>query len=131
MGGGRFWIATGAILAAAAVAAGAVGTHVLKEAMHADPKTLETYDVAVRYHMLHAIGLVLVGILAARLPSRWLTAAGTLMFAGIVLFSGALYGWLATDLTPLVHVVPVGGMAWIVAWLLLAVGAIAPPRSSD
>jgi uncharacterized membrane protein YgdD (TMEM256/DUF423 family) len=122
---GRWWIAGGAVLASAAVAAGAVGTHVLKESLEAEPSVLETYDIAVRYHMLHALALVLVGLIAARGRSWLVTAAGAAFVAGIVLFSGGLYAWLATGAKPFVAVVPVGGTAWIVGWLLLAAGALA------
>jgi uncharacterized membrane protein YgdD (TMEM256/DUF423 family) len=121
---GRFWIACGALLAAVAVVAGAMGTHYLKETLHVAESELQTYDVAVRYQMFHSLALVLVGLLVGRANCRWFGAAGALFLVGIVLFSGGLYGWLLTGIKPLVHVVPVGGLAWIVGWPLLAWGAI-------
>ncbi len=121
---GKFWIAAGALLAGLGVAAGAVGTHLLKEQWQASAKVLETYDVAVRYQLYHAMALVVIGLVIARAPSRWFTTAAVLLLAGIVLFSGGIYGWLATDVQPLVHVVPIGGMCWIAGWLVLAVGAL-------
>jgi uncharacterized membrane protein YgdD (TMEM256/DUF423 family) len=77
--------------------------------------------VAVRYQMYHALALILVGLLWPRFASRVLAAAGGLMLVGIVLFSGGVYAYLATGIKPFVHVVPIGGTLWIVAWLLLAV----------
>jgi uncharacterized membrane protein YgdD (TMEM256/DUF423 family) len=119
----KTWIALGALLASLAVAAGAMGSHMLKERL--EPAALETYDIAVRYQMYHALALVVVGLLAMRVTSRLMTAAGAAFGVGIVLFSGGIYGWLATGLGPFVAVVPVGGVAWIVGWLLLAAGALA------
>lgn len=121
---GKIWIACGAVLASAAVAAGAVGTHVLKETVKLDPDALATYEVAVRYQMYHALGLILVGLIAARANSRLVAAAGFAFSLGILLFSGGVYAWLATGIKPFVQVVPIGGTAWIVGWLLLAAGAL-------
>jgi uncharacterized membrane protein YgdD (TMEM256/DUF423 family) len=121
---GKVWITSGALLAAVAVTAGAVGTHVLKEIVKLDAPALETYDVAVRYQMFHALGMILVGLLAARGTTRLVPAAGIAFGLGILLFSGGIYAWLATDMKPFVQVVPIGGMAWIIGWLLLAVGAL-------
>ena len=121
---GRFWIATGGLLAALGVAAGAIGTHLLKEQWQASAAVLETYDVAVRYQLYHALALVAVGLFIERTASRWLTAAGALHLGGIVLFSGGIYAWLAIGMKPFIHVVPIGGTCWIVGWILLAMGAL-------
>jgi uncharacterized membrane protein YgdD (TMEM256/DUF423 family) len=73
--------------------------------------------------MYHAIGMVLVGLLNVYQRSRWFEGAGWSMFVGILLFSGLLYVWLATGRRYFVYPVPVGGVAFIVGWVLLAVGA--------
>ena len=123
---GRYWIGLGAVLAAVAVAAGALGAHFLKdlvkrEVLSADQ--LASYETAVRYQMYHSLALVLVGLLLERGTSGLVQAAAIAFLLGIVLFSGGIYGWLATGIKPLVHIVPIGGLIWIVGWLLLAVGA--------
>jgi uncharacterized membrane protein YgdD (TMEM256/DUF423 family) len=125
--GGRFWTACGAVLAALAVAAGALGAHLLKEVLQLPERELATYEVAVRYQMVHALGLILVGLLAARGPSRLLSAGGWALLLGTVLFSGGIYAWLATGVQGFVHVVPVGGTIWIVGWLLIGASALVPP----
>ena len=108
----------GGLLAALSVALGAVGAHALKSQL--TPPQLETFHTAVEYQMVHAIGLVLVGLLSSHGRSRWLDLAGWAMLAGIVLFSGSLYAWVATGQRFFVYPVPVGGTAFIVGWLSAA-----------
>jgi len=122
--GDRFWLVAGAALAGVAVVAGAIGTHVLKETLELPADKLQTYDVAVRFQMYHALALLVLGILATLGRSRWLSAAGSAFLLGILLFSGGIYAWLATDIKPFVHVVPLGGIAWTVGWLTLAIGML-------
>ena len=115
------FIILGAILAALAVGLGAFGAHALKGQLSAEQ--LATYHTAVQYQMYHAIGLLLVGLLGMYERSRWFDGAGWLMLVGIILFSGFLYAWLATGRRGFVHPVPVGGVAFIIAWVLMAIGA--------
>jgi uncharacterized membrane protein YgdD (TMEM256/DUF423 family) len=117
-----YFIALGGLLAALAVGLGAIGTHALKP--HLTPQQLETFHTAVHYQIIHALGLVLVGLLILHSPSRLFDFAGWAMLVGILLFSGCLYAWLATGIRFLVHLVPIGGTAFIVGWLLLAIGGI-------
>ncbi len=101
--------------------------HLLKDLVSAQllsTDQLASFETAVRYQIFHALGLILVGVLAERAGGGLLQAAAWAFLAGIVLFSGGIYGWLATDFKPLVHVVPVGGLTWIVGWLLLAAAAL-------
>jgi uncharacterized membrane protein YgdD (TMEM256/DUF423 family) len=122
-------IFVGAILAATGVALGALGAHALQARL--TPQQLESFRTAVQYQMLHALGLVLIGVLSLAHRGPWFNLAGWLMLVGIVLFSGFIYAWLATGVRGLVHVVPVGGLAFILAWIVLAIGALLHlPRSS-
>jgi uncharacterized membrane protein YgdD (TMEM256/DUF423 family) len=111
----------GALLAALAVSLGAIGAHALKE--HLSSEQLATFQTAVQYQMYHSIGLALTGLLAMRRRSGWFDAATWLMLAGIVLFSGCLYAWLATGQKFFVYLVPVGGVAFIAGWVMMAIGA--------
>jgi len=112
----------GGLLAALAVALGAIGAHALKSQL--TPEQLETYHTAVHYQMVHAIGLILIGLLAAYHRSRLFDVAGWAMLVGIILFSGLLFAWLATGRKAFVYPVPVGGLAFIIGWLALAIGAL-------
>jgi uncharacterized membrane protein YgdD (TMEM256/DUF423 family) len=75
--------------------------------------------------MYHALALLGVGILLARFStdgSVWLTAAGWLFIAGTVLFSGSLYGLALTETRWLGAITPLGGLAFLLAWVALGVG---------
>jgi uncharacterized membrane protein YgdD (TMEM256/DUF423 family) len=109
----------GSLLAALAVLLGAFGAHGLKTKLA--PEMLVTFETGVRYHFYHALGLLAVAVLASLLPDstplRW---SGYLLVAGIVLFSGSLYALSLTGVRGLGIITPFGGLAFIAAWLLLA-----------
>jgi len=100
----RKLLAAGCLLAGLGVAAGAFGAHALEGRL--SPDDLAVFDTAARYHMLHALGIILLGLAAARWPgARW-RHPGTLMLGGVAVFSGTLYalalsgiGWLGA-ITP-------------------------------
>jgi len=123
----RFIIFLGALLAALGVASGAIGAHWLEKQVA--PKQLEQFETAVRYQIYHALGLLVIGALAQTMPSRWLSAAAITMILGCLLFCGGLYAYVAVvakqlPYTGVVHVVPVGGVLFIVSWVLVAMGAL-------
>ncbi len=115
----KLFIVLGALAAGLAVALGAFGAHALKAKL--SPDLLAVYRTGVEYHFYHALGLVLVGLAAQHLPeSGVLKAAGWLMAAGIVLFSGSLYVLAVSGIRALGAVTPIGGVAFIAAWALFA-----------
>ncbi len=120
---GRRWIVVGGLFAAAAVLAGAFGAHGLKERLTADK--LQVYETAVRYQMYHALALVLVGLVAnvgARRPA--VNLAGGSFVLGTLLFCGWLYAAALSSATPPWPLLaPMGGLAFIVGWLALALSA--------
>jgi uncharacterized membrane protein YgdD (TMEM256/DUF423 family) len=123
---GKTWLAAGAILAGVAVGLGAFGTHGLQSLIEnkvGDPvKNLGYWETANRYQLLHSLAVMMVGLASGMFGGRFaFKAAGTLMVVGIILFSGSLYVLAVTDLKMLGAVTPVGGMAWIIGWLVLAV----------
>ena len=121
------FIMIGGLLAALAVGLGAFVTHGLKtlvEQNRFSAKDLETFQTAVHYQMIHALGLILIGLLAATRSSGILDAAGWTMFAGILVFSGFLYAYVATGTKLFAMFVPIGGLAFILAWLCVAVAAM-------
>jgi len=116
------FVILGSLLAALAVGLGAIGAHALKSQLTTEQ--LATFHTAVQYQMYHAIGLVLVGLLSLYQRSRWFEGAGWSMLVGIILFSGLLYAWLATGRRFFVYPVPEGGVAFIIGWVLMAIGAL-------
>jgi len=117
----RLFVAAGALSAGLAVAAGAFGAHALAEAV--PPNRLATFETAARYEMVHALALVLVGVLIERRADRRYRWAGWLFLVGTVLFSGSLYLLVLTDTPWLGAVTPFGGVAFIGGWLVLAASA--------
>jgi uncharacterized membrane protein YgdD (TMEM256/DUF423 family) len=119
MAGARFFLIAGALSAALAVVLGAFGAHGLRGRLPVD--LLAVYQTASQHHIYHALGLLAVGLLALHLPTsgalRW---SGWLMLLGMALFSGSLYLLAITGLRWLGAITPLGGGAWIAAWLLLA-----------
>jgi uncharacterized membrane protein YgdD (TMEM256/DUF423 family) len=115
----KAFVVLGALLAAAAVAAGAFGAHAL--AGRLPTERLATWETAARYHMYHALALVLLGALAARWPAPLLHVAGWLFVAGTVVFAGTVYALALGGPRWLGAVTPLGGVALIGGWLVLAV----------
>ncbi|HXG00294.1 MAG TPA: DUF423 domain-containing protein [Bacteroidota bacterium] len=116
----ELFIVFGCVSAALGVAAGAFGAHGLKGILA--PDLLAVYETAVRYQMYHALGLLAVGGLDARFHSRFVAVAGWCFVTGTVLFSGSLYVLTLARVQWLGAVTPFGGLAFIIGWLLLAVG---------
>ena len=108
-----------ALLMAAAVGAGAFGAHALRTRV--DAASLGVWNTAVQYHAWHALGLFGIGVMTLQFPqARGLRYAAWLLVAGIALFSGSLYA-LALGAPAAVGIVtPVGGIAFIGGWLVLA-----------
>lgn len=105
---------------AAAVAAGAFGAHGLRNRL--DAYSLSVYEKAVFYHFVHALGILLV---ASLLRGNVVSDAGAgrvsfLLFLGILIFSGSLYALALSGVRVLGAITPIGGVAFIAAWLLLS-----------
>jgi uncharacterized membrane protein YgdD (TMEM256/DUF423 family) len=102
-----------------AVVLGAFGAHALRGRL--DPEMTGVWQTAVQYHAWHALALLGVGILLLHWPeSRGLGWAAWLFAAGIVLFSGSLYALALTGTRALGAITPVGGVAFLAAWAVLA-----------
>lgn len=112
------WLTTGALLGGTAVGLGAFGAHGLKTRVPAD--LLAVFETAARYHLIHALAIVAVAWASERFPGACVTAAGWLFLGGVVLFSGSLYAMVLTGARGLGAITPLGGLALIAAWILLA-----------
>ena len=102
-----------------AVLAGAFGAHALRERLTA--ADLATFETAARYQMYHALALLAVAWQVDRGNARAKTA-GWLFLAGILLFSGSLYVLTLCGIRWMGAVTPLGGVAFLLGWLVLAFG---------
>ncbi|HLT30157.1 MAG TPA: DUF423 domain-containing protein [Myxococcaceae bacterium] len=116
------WMAWGAINAALSVAAGAFGAHGLKSRL--TPDLLAVFETGARYHMYHALALLAVGLVAHLRGHALLTASGWAFTAGILLFSGSLYVLALSGVRWMGAITPLGGLAFIGGWVLLAAAAL-------
>jgi uncharacterized membrane protein YgdD (TMEM256/DUF423 family) len=119
----RLFLGLGALSAMLSVLIGAFGAHALRGRM--TPDLLAVYHTGTQYQFYHSLGVLLIALLIAHFPERsefvW---AGWLMLAGIVLFSGSLYILSLTGISIFGAITPIGGVAFIAAWAILAVTAL-------
>ena len=103
-----------------AVILGAFGAHGLKGRL--DAYAMGVYEKAVFYHFIHALGMLVTSVLpkSGALTSQIAARICALFVVGIVLFSGSLYLLAVSGLTILGAITPLGGLAFIAAWFLLA-----------
>ncbi|MBV9743025.1 MAG: DUF423 domain-containing protein [Acidobacteriia bacterium] len=118
------WPAVGAVLMALAVAMGAFGAHALRP--HLDEYARSVYDKAVFYHFVHALGILLVAALARAqaLSTVGQARVSWFLLVGIVFFSGSLYALAISGVRVLGAITPVGGLAFIIGWIWLAVETV-------
>ncbi len=116
------WIIIGALNGAVAVAAGAFAAHALRARVELD--LLQVFQTGATYHMYHALALLALGAVMARIDSTSLHVAGVAFFIGILVFSGSLYTLVLTGERWWGMVTPFGGAALIVGWLAFAWGVL-------
>jgi uncharacterized membrane protein YgdD (TMEM256/DUF423 family) len=104
------------ILAAVAISTGAFGAHFLREQLRLEVRSLEVWDIAVRYLFWNALGLGLLALAAGmKMPSR-LILYGVMIFS-VTLFLVALNGHLPFRSNWMGAVTPIGGVLMIAGWL--------------
>jgi len=112
------YIFSGSILMALGVILGAFGAHSLNEILTQNSR-IETYQTAVLYHFIHALGILVLGVLSIVLEKKF-DLAFYLMLSGIIIFSGSLYILCVTNILWLGAITPIGGLLFIISWLSLA-----------
>ena len=122
------WIGVGALLMMIAVGLGAFGAHGLRGRI--DAHAMQIYEKAVFYHVIHAIGIIVVALIA---QSEFISGAAAskialILFFGIFLFSGSLYLLVVTGIRWLGAITPLGGSAFIFAWGYLAWQTLIPTK---
>jgi uncharacterized membrane protein YgdD (TMEM256/DUF423 family) len=113
------YIQIAAISGAAAVAIGAFGAHGLEPILESNGR-IETFETAVKYHFYHALAILAVSIWHRFEPGiKILPKAMWSFLVGILIFSGSLYVLSLTGITWLGAITPLGGVAFILGWVLL------------
>jgi uncharacterized membrane protein YgdD (TMEM256/DUF423 family) len=120
----RYLIPVAATFGFMAVALGAFGTHGLKERL--TPEMLAIWHTGVEYHLAHSMAALLAGILYVQSGHRLARVAGWLFIVGNVVFGGSLYVLAVTGTRWLGAITPLGGLAYLAGWLLLAVSTAVP-----
>ncbi|MCQ2009834.1 MAG: DUF423 domain-containing protein [Sporolactobacillus sp.] len=121
----KSFIVIGAVLAFLSVAFGAFGAHILKTRL--TEQDLAVFQTGVHYQMYHALGLIVIGILALTVfsgQSTLLSWSGWLMAVGVLLFSGSLYALTLSGVRMLGAITPIGGVAFLASWLLVVMAAL-------
>jgi uncharacterized membrane protein YgdD (TMEM256/DUF423 family) len=123
----RYLAACGAALAALAAALAAAGSHAL--AGRLEPAELASFNTAVSFQFINAVGLLGAAWVVERLPgSRMALVGGWLLLAGVLLFCGSIYAARLGLLGSAGPTAPLGGSSGILAWILLSAALL---RGSD
>jgi uncharacterized membrane protein YgdD (TMEM256/DUF423 family) len=114
------WVKIASLLMFLGVALGAFGSHALKSKL--TDYYLDVYKTAVLYHFIHALSLFVIAWLSSVSNDPKINLAGIFMLVGIILFSGSLYLLSITGIKWLGAITPLGGLSFLVAWILVFLG---------
>jgi len=117
----KIFMLAGSLFGALGVMIGAFGAHALKTILEAHQR-VDTFETAVRYHFIHAIVLLVLGLLMTRTDSRWFVYSGYGFILGILIFSGSLYVLSLSGVSKWGALAPIGGLAFILGWLSMFIG---------
>ena len=104
---------------------GAFAAHGLKEKI--SPEKLIIFETGVKYHLLHALAIIILGLNASCFIEKRFKLAAMLMLLGIFFFSGSLYVLSTIEINGMESIksaigpiTPAGGLFFISGWLMLA-----------
>jgi uncharacterized membrane protein YgdD (TMEM256/DUF423 family) len=120
------FIRTATILGALSVGLGAFAAHALKGLVSDYAVTI--FETGVRYQFYHVFALIATGILYKEYSNKFIRWAGNFFIAGIILFSGSLYGlmfikgFVVPGYNWVGAITPIGGLSFILGWIFLFAG---------
>ena len=123
-------LTVGALFSGLGVLIGAFGAHGLKPDLLAH-QTVDTFETAVRYQMYHGLALLLYGAIVNTNPNQLLRWSSISWVAGVLLFSGSLYAYALSGVRTIAIITPFGGLAFLIGWLLFAIGQWQTKMRSD
>ena len=112
-------IAIASLLLLTGVILGALGAHALTDIL--TPQKQNSWELAVQYQLVHALGIILIAILYDRFEQPLLCWSGVLMIVGVMVFSGSIYATALGAPAFLSKIAPYGGTSFMLGWLLLAI----------
>lgn len=116
----RTFILIAAVSGFLSVVVGAFAAHGLKKVLA--PEMIEVVKTGVQYQMYHALALLMVALLLIHKPSTpGLKAGGWAFILGSLMFSGSLYALALGAPHWLGPITPLGGLCFLMGWVLLAV----------
>ena len=115
----RPWLMIGSLMGLLAVIAGTFAAHGLDQRL--SPHMLEVFETGTRYHMYHALAILIATVIQGQYSTRLPAVAAGFFLTGIILFSGSLYLLALTQARWLGMVAPVGGTAFLMGWATLAI----------
>lgn len=130
----RAYVRIGFLLMVFAVVFGAFGSHVLKE--YIGEAELNTWDIGIRYHMVHALAVIILGVTHRHFDEKKLGLALGLFILGIFIFSGSLYFlamrniWGNDSFKIIGAITPFGGASFIAGWLVLFFRGFTPEKDN-
>ena len=119
----RRLVLLGSVFGFLSVAIGAFGAHMLKARLDATGFKA-VFETGVQYQMAHSLALLFLAGLSERIiPSAKIKVVGLLFAIGIIIFSGSLYLLAVTGINLFGAITPLGGLAFMAGWIILAVSA--------
>ena len=115
-------IISGSFFALLSVVMGAFGAHLLKDTLTEYSKAI--YDKAVLYQIFHSIGILIISTIDYNLSEINLSISIWFFVFGILFFSGSLYLLALTDIKVLGAVTPIGGLLFILGWIIVIVKVV-------
>ena len=131
----KLFLAVAGLLAAVAVVLGALGAHSLKPQL--EPDQLSVFETAVKYHLYHSLGLLIIAFFMEKIKAKYIIWAGWCFMAGVLFFSGSLYLLSTKDITGLQSigwlgpVTPLGGLFFIFGWIFVFFSALTIKKKDE
>lgn len=117
----KIFLSIAGILGALSVGIGAFGAHGLKKILEENNR-LANFETAVKYQFYHVFAIIAVALLMDKYSEKMMTYAAYSFISGIFIFSGSLYILSLTNVTKWGAVTPIGGLLFIIGWILMIIG---------
>ncbi|RJX67527.1 DUF423 domain-containing protein [Vibrio sinensis] len=122
----KLMLTIGGTLAGIGVALGAFAAHGLKTML--SPYLLDVFATGVQYQFIHAIAILLCGILLQFKLSpkgrKYFALAAICFIIGVFCFSGSLYALALTGIKWFGPITPFGGLFFMLGWGLFVYAAL-------